>query len=104
MASATPVSGWAVQTGVPLTSVMPESRTDRCRKSLALGRGCYRGSPLSLLYGPAHGLPPLLRAPFCPAWRPIGRSLTPGPRGSVFINAERVALVGDTGLTRMTAC
>jgi hypothetical protein len=27
MASATPVSGCAVQTGVPLTSVMPESRT-----------------------------------------------------------------------------
>jgi hypothetical protein len=27
MASATPVSGWAVQTGGPFTSVMPESRT-----------------------------------------------------------------------------
>src|SRR5215470_561759 len=27
MACATPVSGWAVQTGVPLTSVTPESRT-----------------------------------------------------------------------------
>ena len=68
MASATPVSGWAVQTGVPLTSVMPESRTVIvivAVSPLPLGVGAILETLLACSAVQPMFFSPLLKASFC---------------------------------------